>query len=170
MGHLNGVYVPDHVVRQQQDLRARHEAELFALAQLNGVCQEWTKILKEIDDRLEMVWFDDHAKAAGVTPGRFHVLRHNPAARPGLHPVTGPNGEFIFPNSALLDKLRAADLWDDRVVADRKKREKALEDAEQRQKDREREERVEEFNERLKAIESPGVSMTGQGKGWRFRA
>lgn len=169
MAHQNGVWIPGETLRKQEHARARQMAELNGLAQLTGICREWTPVLKEIDPYLEMVWVPENARAAGLTPGRFTVLRHNPGAPPSIIPVEGPDGEFVIPNSGLLDVLRKADLWSSQAVKERKRKERELEDAKKRQEDREREERIEEFTDRWKALE-PSVSMTGQGKGWSYKA
>ncbi len=171
MGHTpSGAWIPDHTLREHEAARARQIAEVNLMAQLTSVCKEWTPLLKEIDEDLEMVFFDENARSAGVAPGRFHVVRWNSTGPPGLIPVTGPNGEFTFPYSQLLDKVREADLWDDRVIKDREKRDKKIEAAKARQEEQEARERAEEYEDRVKALINPSVSMTGQGKGWNYRA
>ena len=170
MAYVSGVWVPDSTVRTRAQERERHEAELLGMLQTSQVCREWNGILGQIDPKLELVWAPESAKAAGLTPGRFHVLRHNPGAPPSLIAVTGPAGEFVMPDSGLLASLEKADLWSDQAVRDRKRAQRELEVQKQRRQDREREDRIEEFADRWKARTNLGVSFANQGEGWSYRA
>jgi hypothetical protein len=140
--------------RLQQEAETRNQ--ITALAEL----REWNRKLKEIDERLELVWAPESVTAPGLTPGRFHVLRHNPGAPTAILVHETPEGGFLEPNSYLLEKLQSSDLWDDRVKRDREKRSKALSRAAEKEREAERESRLDEITGRLKARNNPGVLVT----------
>ena len=130
---------------------------------------DWNRELKRIDERLELVRAHDGAKAPGLKPGYYHVLRHNPGGPPSLIAVEDEHGNFKEPDSSLFNKLREWDCWDDRVMRDREKRQRQFDEARDRRKKREREEMAEEIIDRYKA-QTPGVSFSNRGKGWSYRA
>lgn len=125
--------------------------------------------LKDIDPRLELVKASESASAPGMAPGFWHVCRRNEQTIDTYIPITTPNGEFCEPSSGWLDAFRGDDAWNnggwDAVV----KRWHAKDTARARDKENRRVARVEELAGRMKAIDSPGVSMTQAGP-WRYRA
>ena len=109
------------------------------------------------------------ATAPGLKPGYYHVLRHNPGGPPSLIAVEDEEGNFKEPDSSLFNRLKEMDCWDDRVLRDREKLQRKLDEATERRKKREREAKAEEILDRLKARNNPGVSFANQGKGWTYR-
>jgi hypothetical protein len=154
---------------ERADRVEQHEALVRQMLIDHNRLEAWNQELKQIDERLELVRAHDTAKAPGLKPGYYHVLRHNPGGPPSLIAVEGPKGEFREPDSSLFERLKSWDCWDDRVLRDREERQRKLEVARERQQRREHEDRLDEAMLRLKAYSSPGVSMTNQGKGWRHR-
>ena len=50
---------------------------LGAVSHLKGTLDYWNKELRQIDERLQMVWFDEGVNILGVVPCRYHILRRN---------------------------------------------------------------------------------------------
>jgi hypothetical protein len=153
-------WTPPAVTRQLADEAERDAATVHLAKALRGQLDFWNRELRQIDDRLELVWFDENVDIVGVVPCRYHLIRRNdPPAPVSVIPITGPDGEFIEPNSALFDRLRAADLWNDEARRDRQKRHEELIRRKRRQQERETEERQEEILERYLAATRTQVSL-----------
>lgn len=156
-----GLWTPPSVSRDLAAEAEQDAASVRLAAALRGQLDWWNRELKLIDQRLEMVWFDEGVDIVGVVPNRYHVIRWNDApAPPSLIPVVGPEGEFVEPNSALFDKLRAGDMWNGEARREQEKRQRRAEDARNRQMAREAEERQAEILERWIAATRTQVSMS----------
>ena len=145
---------------QPAERRQRFEAQLKSM--LGGVKETldyFTDLLKQKDPYLEMVFFPPTARAPGVVPGRFHIMRHNPGAPPSLFPVLAEDGGSRMPTSRHVEQLDEMDLQNPRVRHAREKAERELELAEQRQKQREDEQRWEELCDRYNANFRTSISM-----------
>jgi hypothetical protein len=172
MAHLsNGMWVPDSTARQYRDMRGEQAAELGEMleAGVAGVLDDWNRVLKQIDPDLQLVKAKENANTPGLKPGYYHVLRRNPLGSPTVLVHEGPDGEFLDPDSSLLEMLRRGDLWSDEALRDREARLRELERQRDRRRELERQERRDEVEDRLKAANNPGVSMTRAGS-WTYRA
>lgn len=124
-----------------------------------GVMDWFNRELKQIDPNLELVFAPPTAKTVGLKPGRWHVLKHVPGGPPNLKVIEGPDGEYVDPDSGLFDMLARSDLWNDRAVADQRRRAEAAQRAKERQEEREREALRAEAVERWAAVSRAQVSM-----------
>ena len=152
--------MPDSV-RREKDVVAQDKADIRLAAALRGQLDWWTRELKQIDENLEMLWFDEGVEIVGVVPCRYHVVRwsNDPTVPPNIMPITGPDGEFVEPNSAVFERLRAGDMWNDRALMDREKRRQDAQLGLERQREREAEDRQQEILERWVAATRTSVSM-----------
>lgn len=132
---------------------------------------EWERLLRAHDERLEIRYIGDRADSLGgrVVPGRWHVIRRNdPPMIDSAMPLLAADGGYREFGSGDLDRLRSADLRNPDVAK------RFFGSSERREEDRrarqeaEREDRVERMTTAAKAVLSPGVSMTDAG-GWRYR-
>lgn len=170
------LWVPPKVSQELQQQTQAHQVELLEMVHRKGVMDDFNRDLKRIDSYLELIWAPGNARAPGLIPNRYHVLRHNPGAPPTLLPIVGPDGEYVEPNSGVFDLLREQDMWSSEASYDRKRRERAAEDTEKRRKAREDEQRREELEERWKAatrtqvLLSPDVRWSQNASGRRGRS
>jgi hypothetical protein len=165
-GH-DGVVIPQEYLRETE----QHNAEVQAMIALRDELEEWTRDLKRLDERLQMVWAPESVTAPGLVPGRFHVLRRNDPPAPvtpfplvrGL--LTGdPDDEgFIEPGSWVFDWLQKSDLQNTTVQEERKRFQEEAERARQRRKQEEREETIWEIDERLRVANNPGGVLFTKG-------
>ena len=156
---MSSVWIPPSRDRNL-DRRNQFAAQLQSM--VGGVKEtldHFTDLLKQKDPYLEMVFFPPTAKAPGVVPGRFHIMRHNPGAPPSLFPLLAENGGFRMPASGDVERMDELDLQNPRVRHAREKAERELEIAEQRQKQREDEQRWEELCDRYNANFRTSISM-----------
>lgn len=156
---MSRLWVPP---KANQELRAANERATFRMLEMvhrKGVMDDFNRDLKKIDKDLELIWAPESADAPGLKPGRWHVMRHIPGAPPSLIPVTGPNGEYQEPNSALFEKLKQMDLQNERSNRERKRQQEIAEQVARRRKAQEDEERREELRDRLNAAMRTSVSM-----------
>lgn len=159
--------LPDHLVDETE----AYAAELAAMAVLVDEVKHWNRELKQVDDALELVWAPENVTHEALVPGRYHIIEHRPMPTPpNVIPLVGENNEFREPGSWMFEMLRRGDHWSSRSRKIREERLKAAESARNRAAAREKEERVAELDERIKSFLTPSVSMTGQGKGWGYRA
>lgn len=158
---MSALWTPPSVSREEANIGAEHVADVRLAAALRGQLEWWTRELKQIDDRLEMVWFDESATGiVGVVPNRYAIVRWNEAPTPpSVIPIEGPDGEFVEPNSSVFDKVRAGDMWNAEARRDRQRRQEQALAAKRRQQARETEERQEEILERWLAASRTQVSF-----------
>lgn len=151
---MSDLWIPDATrhashraeLKQSFDAAARHLAY-------------WNQKLKRIDPALQLVRAASNATLPGLKPGYYHVVRDN-----GHHPPTilvheGENGEWLEPNSYLLEQLEKGDMWNSRSAKENEKRAKAARLEAESERARERAERQEELKDRIKHSLSPGVRM-----------
>lgn len=150
-----GLILPARVVRE---IRAERMTEI-EWAHRTGICGDFTRELKRIDPGLELVWWPETADAPGFIPGRYHVIWHNPDGLGSVEPVTDDVGDYREPDSSLFDLVRRSDMWDDRVVADRRRIREGARAAKEKMEREEREQIVQEGLERWKAATRTQVSM-----------
>ena len=164
---MGGVALPQQHVDETQ----AYAANLAALAVLADEVQHWTRELKQIDEKLELVWAPENVEHPALVPGRYHIIEQRGLPTPpNVIPLVGDDNEFREPGSWMFEMLRRGDHWSTRTQKIREEKIAAAEAARDRAAAREREERITEIDERVKALLNPGVSMTGQGKGWGYRA
>lgn len=129
--------------------RRQNTAELMRHLDLKGQIDHWNRLLREIDPDLQLVKAMESTTFPGLKPGYFHVLRTPKDAPPTLIAYETEDGEFLEPDSGLLERLRKGDMWSDRVQAAARERDRKLQRAAEREREREREERVDEVMDRL---------------------
>ena len=139
-----------------------HNAHVDAVAVKNDLCKEFDRELRRIDANLDMVWFGEQIPVGGV-PNRYHLRIRPPVGPKTLIPITGPNGEFVEPGSAIYAKLAEGDLWNGEAERFRKRSQHEAERAAERKRAREAEDRQEELKDRYNAAFRTSVSMT---PGW----
>jgi hypothetical protein len=126
-----GLLVP---VSRQERLRAidaRREKMESSLRTPQSKALE--RELRKIDPRLRVRFVDPRAgelhpreRGPGVIPGRWHVKL---LTRPqnAYFPICGPNWEYRDPELALVEEMKARDLWRRGVLEDIRKGEEAAE-------------------------------------------
>lgn len=77
------------------------------------------KELKELDHRIEVDFVDPEAarvpvpeRAPGLLPARWHIIvRTAPGLDDHYFPIVGPNGAYRDPELAIVEEMKARDLW-----------------------------------------------------------
>ena len=156
---MGALWTPPHVEQELLAERLRDTAERLMMVDLDPLCVQLTAEARKLDECVSIVKAKDNAQAPGIRPGFYHVMRFNQGAPLSFLPIEGKDGSFVVPTSKVVDKLRASDLWNSRVVRDRQRE---LEDA-QRQREREQEtdtaEIIDEAQERWAAATRTQVSL-----------
>lgn len=163
--------------RKWAEQRAAFRATLNRLLDFDDpVCREWTPVLRNLDPLLRLGRAHGQAYEPGmnVKPGYYHMVRDNETAAPTVEPVTGPDGEsFAYPDSRLLEELRAVDLQNPRVyaalIARRELREQQREQEHARDMDEINSESVERWlaATRTQVLMSPDVAWAQNSAGRR---
>ena len=149
---VSGLFIPDHIVA---DMEREAEADGHI-----GRALAVDAMLKDLDPRLELVWVNEHAQAPGLLPARWHIRRRNDETLDSYIPLTGPNGEYVEPNSGHVEMMRRNDLWGRNV---REELERQREAKRRRQEKREAEMRAENVDvlaTHIKSRLNPGVSFS----------
>lgn len=164
---METLWLPPSEVDRNRDAVLEYEARL---RQIREIGDRWSRDLQQIDPYLELVKVPGNDRILPpYRAGFWHVIRINPGAVPTLVLIVEtPDGGYRDPDSSLFDELRSMDLWSDRSARERRRREDELLRARDRRKQLEHEDRVAEAMLRLKALESPGVSMS-DARPWSYR-
>lgn len=158
----SGLLLPDHAAQNYR--RDMQVDEMVDRA------RGFNRLLRQIDDRLSLVWANEQADAPGLVPGRWHVRRRNGAGVPDTYmAILGEGGSYREPDSSILRELQKRDLWTRDGMRDLERRGDAEVRAREAAAERTRAERREEFRDRYKALDSPGVSFN-VGEGFSVRA
>lgn len=75
--------------------------------------------LKQLDHRIEVDFIDPEAarvpvseRAPGLVPARWHIIvRTAPHLDDAYFPILGPNKSYREPELAIVEEMKAADLW-----------------------------------------------------------
>jgi hypothetical protein len=87
--------------------------------QIDPQARALEKELKELDERLEVDFIDPEAvkvpvaeRAPGLMPARWHIiLRTARNLDDQYFPIVGPNGAYRDPELAIVEEMKARDLW-----------------------------------------------------------
>lgn len=72
---------------------------------------EWTKILRQRDDRLSVVWVGDYVPSNDMVANRWHVRRRNdPPADDSYFAITTPDGGYREPDGGVAEEMAARDM------------------------------------------------------------
>lgn len=156
------LFIPPRVARELQAESQRHAAEVLGSLELQSTIERWDKILREIDPNLTLIKAKDWVKTGtSLRPGYWHLIRDNSdtGAPPTVWVIEGENGEYVEPNSRILDKLRQNDLQDSRHRRRLREQEERIRQAQEREREREREERQQEMYEKWLAGNRVQISM-----------
>ncbi len=159
-----GLLLPPQVVR---DIRGNRAADMER-AERTALCAEFTAELRCIDPALEMVYWPMRApRTHGFVRGAYHILRHPVNGSSALvEALTDDAGNPREPGSWVFDKLRAADMWNDEAMADRRRLIQRAKDAESSRRAREDEDRREELHDRFNAACRTQISTHKPASGW----
>lgn len=167
-------YREPRVSREHTDEALRHQAQVLdAMHKAGGILDDWNRELRDIDPDLRLMQAKLGTDVADVTPGFYHLVRLNRRPPPWVQAITGPDGGFVEPNSALLNMLRAADLQSKRAVADRIRHDERKRVDAERQREREAEQLRDESHDRANAawrtqvLVSPDVAWAQNWQGSR---
>jgi len=134
---------------------------LGAVSHLKGTLEYWNRELRQIDERLQMVWFDEGVKILGVVPCRYHILRRNePPAPWSIIPIQDSEGNYVEPDSGVFEMLLRDDMWSASAQRERRRHERLARAAKDREREREAEDRQAEIVERIQAARRAFVSMS----------
>ena len=115
---------------------------LGAVSHLKGTLDYWNKELRQIDERLQMVWFDEGVNILGVVPCRYHILRRNEPPTPwSIIPIQDAEGNYVEPDSGVFSMLLRDDMWSESAQREKRRHERLAQAAKDREKQREREDR-----------------------------
>jgi hypothetical protein len=116
------IWVPPSVAEEAKHARREYERDIQLVAEKRGSVEEWDKVLAEIDPHLSIFFAPEWTNVPGITPGRFHLLLNPPDGIPSVMPLVGAVGEYVEPNSGMLDKLRESDMWNQAAGRERARR------------------------------------------------
>lgn len=170
------LWTPPRVSRELALETQRREAEaLKVIAVERGFkwVQDFNRDLDEIEHGLRLLWCPDPAPldavVCGAHPGRWHVYR--PATSGPMNCLAlvrntetgdvqlGGQGDFVEPGSWVFEKLKAQDWWSGKVLAERNRQERRLEEARRKREEDERADFDREMYERYQAVSRTQVSM-----------
>lgn len=159
------------IVQQNLALEAALERVEAARARA-GIYKWFEQELKQIDSRLSLQRARTDVSEPGLVPGYWHVMRDNSefGAPNSVYPIMDHEGGFLEPSSAVLEHLRRNDLQRRGALDDLRKMEEKVRQDMARAKERLHEDKITEMADRIKAYDSPGVSLAKTGQGWSYRA
>lgn len=159
----SGLLVPNHVTRN--DIAETETARALMLEMVQrteGQLRYWTEVAqRELNDpRVFFVRADPGADPESeLTPNFYHLIRDNePPTPPSVIPVE-KDGQFAEPGQWFIDRMRAADLQNPRVMRAHREAKRQAELAKQREHERETEERREHLRDAYNARFRTSISL-----------
>lgn len=142
--------VEDAITQEQAQMQREVE---FMSARLN----HFNRLLKQIDEYLEVVLAKPNTTVEGLKPGYFHIVRMRPGHPAYIKPIEHDDGSWRDLDSSVLDLAIEDDLWNDQVIAERRRIRKRADDAKARQRQRESADRAAEIDARIKSLNSTQI-------------
>lgn len=171
---MTKLWVPPTFTKQAGESTDAHEAEIARMAavakEIGDAQAHWQPLLEQIDPHLMLVKAYMNASAAGLRPGFWHVIRHNPGAPPTIIVLENEDGSYQEPSQRMLDLVRHNDLQNVQVDRDRKEKARKDREASDKRRAEANRERSEELAERVLAVTRAQVSMADREKGWTQNA
>lgn len=174
---MSRLLLPPRVARELREESLRRETEaLKALTADHGYRwkKEFDAQLEHVMHGMRLAWCPDpaplDAAAQGASPGRWHLTWPGIAGGPltiqplvidpeTRKPRIGGEGAFAEPGSWVFDQLAEADMWDDRVMRDRRRIQREAETAKRRRREIEAAEFDQDVLEHYKAVTRAQISM-----------
>jgi hypothetical protein len=149
------------------ELDARRELALEFADSIIAEMRYWDPLLQDIDARLSLRRARAGAMGPGIFPGMWHIIRRAEGApftawvisTNGLG-VPGPYREMA---DDVLEQLRRGDLWNPARVAELNAAARRREESKARAEENHREARRDDLAVNVKAMVSPGVSLSARG-------
>jgi hypothetical protein len=157
---MSSLWLPPQVSRELRQSTLEYQAEVFAHARQSAFLDYWTRELKKIDPRLEMIKANDDATVVGLIPGYYHVMLVLADGPPSLLPIMGDHGEFVEPTSRILDRLREGDLQNPEAMRARRERDERAAAQRKRDAERDAEDRVAQMVDHYKSFTETRVSLS----------
>lgn len=154
------LWLPPGPEQRLLEERLADTARRLEMVEMDPLCVRLTVEFKQFDEWVSIVKAKDHAAAPGIRPGFYHVMRFNQNAPLSFLPIEAPDGGFMVPDSGVLERLRRTDMWNERVVRDRRRALEMEEQAKRADEARDAEERREELTDRWNAASRTHVSMS----------
>lgn len=166
------VVIPGWVARNE---RARGQLE--ADEHIRSERRHWDPLLQSLDHRLSLrkarSLRDARVPVApGIIPGYWHVIRKGDGC-PDTAWVITSKGLGVFPgdyremSDDVLDVLRRGDLWNGAVTHEAQTVARRVEESKERARVTRKEARVDDLAINIRALDSPGVSMSDTGWTWK---
>ena len=156
---MSSLWVSPKVARELVDQRIHQAADILKMVRLDPLCVQLTTYARGFDEKVSVVKASEKAEHPGIRPGFYHVMRFNEGAPLSINAIEAPDGGFMVPTTATLDRLRDSDMWNSRVVRDRRRAHEAEQEAIRRQEQQETADRQQEILERWKAVSETQISM-----------
>jgi hypothetical protein len=151
-----GVAVPrrveDAITREQTQMQREVE---FISHRLN----HFNRLIKEIDDYLEIVLAKPNTTVEGLKPNYYHIVRMRPGHPAYIKPYEWDDGSFRDLDSGIIDAAIEDDLWNDQVIAERKRIRRRADDAKARDRARQAADRAAEIDARIKSLNNVSISV-----------
>lgn len=149
---------------------ALYNAERERLSERHAALQWFDRELKQLDVNLDAVKVSEHAGAAGMRPGFWHVRMTDPETGWQHYMVIeGPDGQFMEPHAGVIEKLRQHDLRRRGAFEDMLKQLDKADASRAKQESDWRDALKQEFAERYYNKANASVSMTPTRAGWKNR-
>lgn len=166
------VIVPEWVARNEHRRRVLEESE-----HIRSERRYWDPLLQALDHRLSLrkarALSDARVPLApGIIPGYWHVIRKGDGCPDTAWVITSKGlgvfpGEYREMSDDVLDVLRRGDLWNGAVKHDAQATARRVAASKERAKETRKEARVDDLAINIRALDSPGVSMSDTGWTWR---
>lgn len=150
-----GLVVPEHI-------RADMEREQAIDRQI-GAAHAVNNLIQAKYPDCELVWVGERTEVAGLTPARWHVWRQGGRDQGYMDAYiewSGPNGEYLEPDSGILTMLARGDLWNRDVSAEFAKERRDAEERERKAQEALSAERIDLFATNIKSRLNPGISFS----------
>jgi hypothetical protein len=156
------IFIPPKVAAEIQAESRLHQKEVMDSLETQSKIEYWDRVLREIDPNLHLLKAKDWVRTGvSLRPCYWHLIRDNSdkGAPPTVMILEGENGEYIEPNSGMLDKLKRNDMQRPGFMRELREQEEKIRIAQEKEREKEREERQQEMYERWLAGTRVGVSM-----------
>jgi hypothetical protein len=151
---MSHVYLPRHIGNavEEEQRQIREEVNF-----LSGRLNYYDGLVRAIDEHLRVVLAKENTTVEGLKAGYYHLVRLRPGHPAYIKPYEYDDGSWRDLDSGILDAAIEDDLWNDQVIAERKRLRRKAEDAKARDRQRAHEDRAAEIDARIKSLNSTQI-------------
>lgn len=154
------LYIPQHYKQRIANAANQEQAQIQQEVEfLSGQLNYYDGLVRSIDEHLRVVMAKPNTTVEGLKGGYYHLVRLRPGHPAYIKPYEHEDGSWRELDEGILDAAVEDDLWNDQVIAERRRLQRARDESKARDRIRQSQDRAAEIDARIKSINDLSISV-----------